>query len=340
MRKETGIKYRPGEPCPPQVDPRFWGVFGRFLEDGTPKISSSQVNKILTCPEDWDRRYLRCLPEMTSIAMAFGTMMHSHMETVMRSWKLGQRPSMNGLAKSLQATTIQTFTDPLLINNLSDRDELDPDLLAYQAEAAFVPLHQWLVEHDVKPLRIEEELYRYITVEGVRVAVHCIPDLVATVDDVAAVLDYKFPNGKSPTQADDGFFLPTSSHSHAILNYVKALIDHDTDIQKAIVLCTPRPKTRKSSVRVCETPVTVSPQGFAWADLLNEIAVRKILHRDLGPNPLASNWKCKPKYCSHFHNCPGALSATHHQFQSEADKQRGMYSTVVDLGMEVEDEAA
>jgi hypothetical protein len=161
------------------------GPFGRFLEDGTPYVSPSQVNLVRKCPYKWHARYIRGLPDPSGFEAVRGTLGHLYVEHLHSSAEL---PARGQLVREMER-------DLSLLADVNGRVEDAVPL----ADATLNGLY-YLRERKWEIHALEMEVIRRTESHGVRHAVKMRIDALATISGLPNIADWKFP-GRTPDPA-------------------------------------------------------------------------------------------------------------------------------------------
>ncbi len=274
--------------------------FSRFLPDGTPRISPSQVNLMLDCGEKYRRRYLMGEDEPGSAAAFYGTVFHACMEDLLLArMRDGDYVHAQVAADHARVVGANVFTDHEILGRLRDPEELH-GLESADELAAHVRLAaNWLMDKKVVPIGSEQTLIQHLEVDGQHVAVLGRYDGRVIVGGVQVMLDWK-TSAKSPSLNPDGSGQVKRSHAHAGLTYADAAHAMGQQVDEVWVVYLVRTKTPKLVVG----RVAASPNLIQWARTVSSGVIRLIQHGIYVANP--NNNFCKPKGCSFWDSCASA----------------------------------
>lgn len=303
-------------------DPRpddLVGKFGRFTEDGTPRVSPSQIRRVLTCGARWRYKYLDGREEPTSASMAFGTVIHNVVEEALRRvLDGGEPPSTDEMVDRVKDYGFAWFTDPEKTAEIPDEEmaEVDPRDLAQEAGESMERLWTWYLEQDLTPVDVEMQVNKTLTVEGVEVVNRGYPDaFFETEDGRRVVLDWKTSN-RSPSILDDeaewDVVEMKRNHAYNALVYADALQQEGVQVDEVWIVYVVRNKT--PVVRIARKPLSEGMLG--WARRVTVNGVQRILHDQTEPNPFGAGWRCSSDYCAFWDICPGSTL----KMQEESDE--------------------
>lgn len=277
----------------PGDDPRF----GRFMEDGTPRLSPSQINLLLTCPGRWKRHYLDGLPDPPGVDAIVGTVLHAAMEVALGRLKDSDLVGMQEIQTATTDALAMHLRDPMVSATLRDAPR-DIDGLCDGARYAIRTAWDWVSTTQFQPDGIEQAIDTRLDVDGTAVGIAMVTDATGTIDGRRVVVDWKFPR-RNPTNyggtiyARPGYVLATTYYDIALreqgFQADDLLIAHfgRGEIRPAIASYDASEARRQQAIHVAKG------------------AVRLVLAGELPDNPVAAGALCSHKFCGYWTICPG-----------------------------------
>lgn len=274
--------------------------FGRHLEDGTPCVSPNQITRVLSCGFQWEAMYILKMPQRSSIALTFGTLVHDVLATHLQGVLDGAPLQAAAVIAEARSNAVSTFTDPKVLANLIDVDEVDVDALQAEAGKCAAAAVEWIKKSGMEPLRVEQKVGRLYEIDGVRVFLLGYPDVYAIFPNGRrAVVDWKFP-AKAPGTKDDGKADVKVDYVYACSVYADSLIEDGFPVEDLLLVHVPRTKTPTVNV----TTIGVTQDVLELGHGMTVRGIRKILRGDFAPEPLTAGWKCSKKFCGCYGECP------------------------------------
>lgn len=291
-------------------DPTLATKFGRFLMDGTPYLSPSQVARVLTCPARYDYKYLQGRDEPESVNLILGQCIHQTLEDALKNLRVGQTWAVEHVADQAGRLAFAVFTDTSITQRVRD-EPVDPVALAFQAKQLALLAWKWILDEKLAPLLMEEAVVNRVSVDGVDIATLGYPDLVArTPTGRVAVIDFKTA-AKSPSKDANEQYVMTREHAFASLTYAHGLGKtpghKNPDTARAIpdeIWTVYLVKNKEPVLRVAKLPV--QEHMLTWAMGVTQTAARTLLSGNLMPNPFGAGFFCSQKYCAFYNICPGS----------------------------------
>lgn len=268
--------------------------FGRFLADGTPRISPSQVNTLRMCPARWKHQYLDGMPDQSSFQAVAGSIAHAAMEAALET--IDDPVGPRALEASTRFAAEVHLSDPATLAATSNGAGIDTIALAGRIGAAVRGMWDWLLFHDVEVLGVEERtIGRYQA--DIPVASLSYVDARLRIDGVARVIDWKFP-GRAPWQTG-GVVEARDAYRLAMQMYGDAYHQAGTRVDEAWIVHAP---LDGSDVAVAKE--TLTPQARADSREKVHAAIACILQGDLEADPVTPGPLCSRTWCAFYAQCP------------------------------------
>ncbi len=286
VRQSRADGFVPEEQRP---DPRF----GRFLADGTPRISPSQVNTLRMCPARWKHQYLDGLPDPGSYQAVVGSIGHAAMESALATIDDPIGPRALGEATKVAAEV--HLSEPSTLAGTMNGHQADAFTLAHRIGAAVQRTWEWLLHHDVEVLGVEEKVIGHYHNE-VDVASLSFVDARLRIDGQQRIIDWKFP-GRAPWQVN-GQVEARDSYRLAMQMYGDAYQQAGVDAAEAWIVHAPL----IGDVAVAKE--SISQDSIAASRSQVHDAIGKILRGDLKPDPVTPGPLCSTTWCPFYAQCP------------------------------------
>lgn len=269
-------------PIGERPDPRF----GRFLPNGTPRLSPSQVNQIHTCPGQWRKVYLEGEATKPSWQADLGSLGHGAIELYLK----GENHT-NILTSLHEATTTHLANHN---NAYWQNPPGNPKNHAANIVDAVQRLMIWIETEELKILSTEQEIFLKYHVQDTDVALMGRYDaLFETPTGRQVVADWKFPGRTWPGPSREGYQYATATYLHAIQQGGGSAdayaIIHAGQDGKPI-----HPDINKNPEKTIK-----------WAQERTRQAIHKVLNQDLPFDTETPGALCSAKWCTFYGNgCP------------------------------------
>ncbi len=271
-------------------DPRF----GRFLADGTPRISPSQVNTLRMCPARWKHQYLDGLESPGSYQAVVGSIGHAAMEAALAT--IDDPIGPRALADATRTAAEVHLSNPATLAGTMNGHQADAFALATRVADAVKGTWEWLLHQDVEVLGVEEKVIGQYHNE-IDVASLSFVDARIRIDGRDRIIDWKFP-GRAPWQTH-GVVEARDSYQLAMQMYGDAYQQAGIDVEEAWIVHAP---LDGNPVAVAKQEITTASVA-ASRDVVHD-AIGKILSGDLGPDPVTPGPLCSTTWCPYYAACP------------------------------------
>ncbi len=271
-------------------DPRF----GRFMADGTPRISPSQVNTIRMCPARWKHQYLDGMVDAGSYQAVVGNIGHAAMEAALETARdpIGPR----ALAEATRIAAQAHMSDPATLAGTSNGHQADVFALADRVADAVKGTWEWLLHHDWEVLGIEERVVGHYH-QDIDVQSLSFVDARLLIDGRERIIDWKFP-GRAPWTTN-GVVEARDSYQLAMQMYGDAYQHAGVDVDTAWIVHAP---LDGNPVAVAKQDIT--PDSIAGSRMQVHEAIGKVLRGELAPDPVTPGALCSATWCSFYDQCP------------------------------------
>lgn len=277
-------------PADARPDPRF----GRFMPDGTPRISPSQVNTLRMCPARWKHQYLDGMPDPGSYQAVVGSIGHAAMEAALETTADPVGP--RALAEATRVAAQVHLSTPATLAGTMNGHQADAFALADRVADAVKGAWEWLLHHDVEVLGVEEKVVGQYH-NDIDVASLSFVDARLRIDGRERVIDWKFP-GRAPWTVN-GQVAARDSYQLAMQMYGDAYQQAGVAVDEAWIVHAP---LDGNPVAVAKQDVSMN--SIAASRVQVHDAIGQILRGDLQPDPVTPGPLCSTTWCPFFAQCP------------------------------------
>lgn len=274
--------------------------FGRFTEEGIPRISPSQVNTLLMCPARWAYHYLEGRPSKGSYQAIVGNLAHALMEHAITT--LDDPIGPRELETAAHIATEVHLREPATLAGASNGAEARVDRLSQDVGKAVRAAWEWLLDKDPVIEAVEEPIMGTYRVEGQRVDALNILDVRMEVGGQRRIVDWKFP-GRAPW-VQSGVVDAREGYRRAMQMYGHACDGAAIPADEAWIVHAPLDGS--GQVLVAKESLDAARSEAARDDVHR--AIRRILDQRLGPDPRTPGPLCSRRWCDHYDVCPAVAA--------------------------------
>lgn len=276
------------------------------FDDGTPRVSPSQIMTLLTCPAKWHYEKVLGLPRTDNENFIIGDTTHG----VIEDWCNAEVP--HALIDGLAGRADQNAERYASVTGQS-REEAFTSLV--QAVAPLLEAFEaWLKETGKQIVGCEESIEVMYHVDGHEVGLLGYYDLLLA-DPKAPIGEYEVLDLKTASRApnkrtespDDGVerseYEMDRKYAYQVLTYAGGLLDKGFRVTRASTLTLTKTKVAKA----CYAWEPVTQEALEYADRITRQGIRVVLNDLFTPNPFGAGFLCSAKMCDYWGECTGPL---------------------------------